>query len=107
MQYGQQQVLFVYLIGSLYACLQYSQSQYVAGLLVQHQVGSVYGLTDFVLPYAHFQFSLYRLHIQVQPVKQVDNRTLVTAQNAKQQVFGTHRSASQSSCLFTRESQYF
>ena len=43
MQNGEQQVLFVYFVGSLDTGLQYGQFQYVASLLVQYEVGRVYG----------------------------------------------------------------
>ena len=101
MQDGEQQVLFIYFSCALDTCLQHGKFQNITGFLVQHEVTGVDRHTDLILPHTLLQFSLDRLQIQVQTVKQVDHWSVVAPQHTQQQVLWSDRATGQSSGFFT------
>ena len=90
MQDGEQQVLFIYFRGSLYACLQYGELQDVARFLVEHEVCRMDGHANLVFANPLLQFCLDRLQVQVQPVEQVDDGAITAPEHAQKQVFGSY-----------------
>ena len=101
MKDGQQQVLFIYFCRSLYARLQYGQFQNIAGFLVEHEVCRMDGYANFVFSDALFQFSLNRLQVHIEPVEQVDHRTVIAPEHSQQQMFRTYRTAGQTRSLLS------
>ena len=84
MQDGQQQVLFVYLVHSLYTCLKYRELQYVAGLLVEQQVARTDGRTNLVFLHALFEHAFDGLHIDLHLAKYVDDWAFLHAEKSQQ-----------------------
>ena len=64
-QYGEQQVLFVNHLRGLYARLEHGQFQYVAGLLVEHELVCAERLREVFLAHLLFKFFFYGLEIDV------------------------------------------
>ena len=104
-QDGQQQVLHIHRLCVLDARFEHRQLQDVAGFLVEHEVAGVNGLVDFVFPYSAFQFCLYRLQVDIHACEEVHDGFVLTAQNAKQQMFRPHRPAGQACGFFATESE--
>ena len=107
MQDGEQQVLFVYFISSLYSGLKHSQLQDVAGLLIEHKFCGVYGHVDLVFPHTLFQFVLHRLQVQIQPAEKVYHGSSIASEHTQQQVFGAYAPTGQTGSLLARESENF
>ena len=99
MQDGEQQVLFIYFVRSLYACLQHGKFQNIAGLLVEHEVCRMDGHPNLIFSYALLQFRLDGLQVQIEPVEQVDNGTITAPEHTQQQMFRSYRTAGQACCL--------
>ena len=62
--------------------------------------GNVY----FVFPDALFQFGLHILHVQIHPVEQVDDRTVLTAEHPQQQMLRAYAPTGKTGSLLTGES---
>ena len=107
MKDGEQEVLFVHFVSSLYPGLQHGQLQYVARFLVQHEVGRVYGRANLVFPDAHLQLRLDCRKVQVQPPEQADHRTVLATEHAQQQVLRGYGTAGQPGRFLSGESEYF
>ena len=103
MQDGEQQVLFVYFGRSLYSGFEHGQLQDVAGFLVEHEVGGVYGRVDLVLSHTLFQFVLHRLHVHVEPAEEVYHGSSLASEHTQQQVFGANAPTRQSGCFLARK----
>ena len=100
-------MLFLNTLLALNACLQHSQLQYVAGLLVQHQLaGTVVHVRDVVLAHLVLQFRLDGLCVDVKSAEQVDDRSVLHAQQPQQQVLRPYGAACQSGSFFAGKGKY-
>ena len=107
MQDGQQQVLLVDLVGTLYAGLEHGELQYVVCLLIQQEVVHANGHCHLILPQSLLELGLDRLHVEVHTAEDVVDGPLLHAEKPQQQVLGANIAACEPCCLLAGESKYF
>ena len=93
MKNGKQQMFDIYDLFALPARFQNRQLQNIVGFLVKCQVFGIDGLVKLVSPDSLFQLVLHGLSVDVQPGKEIHNHVVMTAENAKQQMFRPHGKA--------------
>ena len=105
MEHGKEQMLHIYRLCMLYARFQDGKLEDVAGLGVQHQLAGSDRCFQLVLTDFLFQFFLYALGVDAQPLEQVKNGRILLSEDTEQQMLRTHRAAGQARRLFPAESK--
>ena len=62
------------------------------------------GAVDLVFPDTLFQFGLHALHVQVHPIEQVDDGTVLAAKHTQQQMLRAYAPAGKTGSLLAGES---